>query len=178
MLQSGGQNQKRPTIVRIGCVTPVVPNTSKWGTKSEVAHNLEGLATSPLPSRGSPTLQRGGGGWGGKIRSGPQFGEIGYVSPTLQCGRQNQQWWIGYGTLAVWGVPNASKRGQNQKRPRSGRIGYVTIAIRGSPTLQSGQQNQQWPTKGRIGYCTPAVWGVPNASTWGTKSEVAIKRAD
>ena len=169
---------------------------------------------SPLPSRGSSTLQRAAHNWADwlrhlcdlrgpqhfkvadKIRSGPQKGGLATAplpsrrSPTLQCGGQNQQWptkgWIGSGTLAVWGVPNASKRGQNQKRPRSGQIGYVTIAIRGvpqrfkagnkissgpqkgglatarlwfggSPTLQRGGKDQKWPSKGRISSVTPTV---------------------
>ena len=37
-----------------------VPNASRRGTKSEVAQQVGGLATSPLPSRGSPTLHGGG----------------------------------------------------------------------------------------------------------------------
>ena len=47
-----------------------------------------------------------------------------------------------------------------------------------SLTLQSGGQNQKWPTSGPSGYITPTICGVHNASTRGTKSEVAHKWAN
>ena len=69
------------------------------------------VATSPLPSRGSPALESGG---------------------------QNQKWptceLSGYVTPAVSGIPTASKGGGNQKWPTCGQSGYVTPAVSEIPT--------------------------------------------
>ena len=151
------------------CCRVGVPNASVRGPKSELAHKwadwlchpcrlggpqcltagdkirtgpqVGGMATSPLPTRGSPTPQSGS-----QNQKWPMSGRISYVSP------------------AVMGVPNASKRGTKSEvahkwadwlcHPR--RLGW-------SPMLWSGGQNQKWPTSGRINYVTPAVWGGPNA---------------
>ena len=53
---------------------------------------------------------------GGKIRSGPQVGEMA-TSP-----------------LPYRGAPPLQSGGQNQKWPTSGQIGYLTPAVSGSPT--------------------------------------------
>ena len=48
---------------QIGYLTPAVsgsPTAAERGTKSEVAHKVGKLATSPLPYRGAPPLQSGG----------------------------------------------------------------------------------------------------------------------
>ena len=119
LLQSGGQNQKWPTSGQIGYLTPAVsgiPTAAERGAKSEVAHKwANGL---PHPWRiGDPHRFRAG----GKIRSGPQVGEMATSplpyrgSPPLQSGGQNQKWptsgQIGYLTPAVSGIPAASERG-------------------------------------------------------------------
>ena len=60
--QSGGLNQKWPTCGQGGYLTPAVsgsPSASKRGTKSEVAHKVGKVATSPLPS-GRPTASKRG----------------------------------------------------------------------------------------------------------------------
>ena len=74
------------------------------------------MATSPLPSRGSPPLQSGG-----QNQKWPTSGQNGYMtlpsqgSPPLQSGGQNQKWPTcglnGYVTPAVSGIPTASERG-------------------------------------------------------------------
>ena len=83
------------------------------------------MATSPLPSRGSPPLQSGGGG----IRSGPLVGKVATSplpsqgSPPLQSGGGGggkvQKWptsgQSGYATLAVSGIPTASERGRKSE---------------------------------------------------------------
>ena len=241
-----------------------IPTASKRGAKSEVAHlwakwlrhpcrlgdphrcragekirsgPLVGkVATSPLPSRGSPPLAERGAKsevahlwakWlrhpcrlgdphrcraGEKIRSGPLVGKVATSplpsrgSPPLQSGGQNQKWptggQSGYVTPAVSGVPPLQSGGQNQKWPACGQSGYVTPAVSGIPTasergaksevahlwakwlrhpcrlgdphrLQSGGQNQKWPTCGQSGYVTPAALGIPTAARRGAKSEVA-----
>ena len=141
------------------------------------------MATSPLPSRGSPPLQSGG-----KNQKWPTSGQTGYLTP------------------AVSGIPTAAERGAKSevahkwvKRlphpcrigdphrcravdkirsgPQVGKVATSPVPYRGSPPLQSGGQNQKWPTSGQSGYLTPAVSGIPTASERGAKSEVAHKWA-
>ena len=187
-----------------------IPTTSERGAKSEVAHlwtnwlrhpyrlgdphrfraggkirsgaRVGKLATSPLPSRGSPPLQSGG-----QNRKWPNCGQTGYVTP------------------AVSGIPTASERGaksevahkwarwlRNPYRlgdphrfrvggkirsgPLVGKVATSPLPYRGSPPLQSGGQNQMWPTCGQGGYLTPAVSGIPTTPERGAKSEVVPKR--
>ena len=94
--QSGGQNQKWPTSGQIGYLTPAVsgiPSASERGAKSEVAHKW--AKWLPHPCRiGEPHRCRAG----GRIRSGPQVGEVATSplpyrgAPPLQSGGQNQKW--------------------------------------------------------------------------------------
>ena len=113
-LQSGGQNQKWPTSGRNGYLTPAVsgiPTASERRAKSEVAHKWANWL--PHPCRiWEPHCCRAG----GKIRSGPQVGEMA-TSP-----------------LPYRGAPPLQSGGQNQKWPTSGQIGYLTPAVSGSPT--------------------------------------------
>ena len=86
------------------------------GGKSRSGPQVGKVATSPLPSSGSPLLQSGS-----KIRSGPQVGKVATSplpyrrTPPLQSGRQTHKWptsgQSGYLTPAVSGVPTASQRG-------------------------------------------------------------------
>ena len=186
-LQSGGQNQKRPTSGQSGYLTPAVsgiPTASERGVKSEVAHKW--AKWLPHPCRiGDPHHFRAG----GKIRSGPQVGKVATSplpyrgSPPLQSGGQNQKWptsgQSGNLTPAVSGIPNASERGGGEIRcgAQVGKMATSTLPYRGSPQLQSGGQNQKWPTSGQNGYLTPAVSGIPTVTQWGAKSEEAHKWA-
>ena len=109
------------------------------------------VATSPLPSRGSPPLQSGG-----QNQKCSTCGQSGYVTP------------------AVSGIPTASERGGKIRNgPLVGKVAMSPLPSRGSPPLQSGGQNQKWPTCGQSGYITPAVSGIPTASERRGKSEVA-----
>ena len=118
-LQSEGQNQRWPTSGQSGYLTPAVsgiPTASERGAKSEVAHKW--AKCLPHPCRiADPHRFRAG----GKMRSGPQVGEMATSplpyrgSPPLQSGGQNQKWptsgQSGYLTPAVSGIPTASERG-------------------------------------------------------------------
>ena len=185
-LQSGGQNQKSPTSGQSGYLTPAVsgiPTASERGAESEVAHKW--AKWLPHPCRiGDPHRFRAG----GKIRSGPQVGEMATSplpyrgSPPLQSGGQNQKWptsgQSGYLTPAVSGIPTASERGgQNQKWPTSGQSGYLTPAVSGIPTASERGAESEVAHKWANGYLTPAVSGIPTASERGAKSEVAHKWA-
>ena len=103
----GGQNQNWPTSGRKCYITlafSVIPKQER--TKSELAHEWAGNATSPLHSRGSPNNEG-----------------------------QNQNWPTSSGNatsaLHSRGFPN--KRGQNQNWPTSGRKCYITPAFSGIP---------------------------------------------
>ena len=241
-----------------------IPTAAEGGAKSEVAHlwakwlphpcrlgdphrcraggkirsgPLVGkVATSPLPSRGSPPLQSAGAksevahlwakwlrhpcrlgdphrfGAGGQIRSGRLVGKVATSplpsrgSPPLQSGGQNQKWptcgQSGYVTPAVSGIPTAAERGAKSEvahkwakwlrqpchlgdprrckagdkirnGPLVGKVATSPLPSRQSPPLQSGGQNQKCPTSGQSGYLTPAVSGIPTAAKRGAKSEVA-----
>ena len=185
-LQSGGQNEKRPTSGQSGCLTPAVSGistASERGAKSEVAHKW--AKWLPHPYRiGDPHRFKAG----GKVRSGPQVGKVA-TSP-----------------LPYRGSPPLQSGGQNEKRPTSGQSGCLTPAVSGIPTasergaksevahkwakwlphpcrigdphrFRAGGQNEKWPTSGQSGYLTPAVSGIPTASERGAKSEVAHKWA-
>ena len=72
--QSGGQNQKWPTSGQIGYLTPAVsgsPTALERGAKSEVAHKWANWLPHPCRIRDPHRLRAGG-----KIRSGPQVGEL------------------------------------------------------------------------------------------------------
>ena len=141
------------------------------------------VATSPLPSRGSPPLHSGG-----QNQKWPESGKSGYLTP------------------AVSGIPTASERGAKSEvahkwakwlphpcrigdphrfrgggkirsGPQVGKAATSPLPYRGSPPLQSGGQNQKWPTNGQSGYLTPAVSGIPTTAERGAKSEVAHKWA-
>ena len=155
-----------------------IPTASERGAKSEVAHlwakwlrhpcrlgdphryraggNIRSgplvgkVATSPLPSRGSPPLQSGGGN-----QKWPTCGQSGYVTP------------------AVSGIPTATERRAKSEVAHLGKVAMSPLPSRGSPPLQSGGQNQKWPTCGQSGYVIPAVSGIPTAAERGAKSEVA-----
>ena len=165
-LQSREGNQEWPTSGQSGYVTPAVsgiPTASERGAKSELAQYIGKVATSPLPSQGSPALESRGGN-----QKWPTSGQSGYVPP------------------AVSGIPTASERGAKSEvaglwakwlrhpcrlgdphhlrggvkirsGPQVGKVATSPLPCRGSPPLQSGGQNQKWPTCGQSGYITAAV---------------------
>ena len=177
-LHSGEQNQKWPTSGQSGYLTPAVsgiPTASERGAKSEMAHKWAQWLSHPCRI-GDPHRFKAG----GKIRSGPQVGEVATSplpyrgSPPLQSGGQNQIWptsgQSGYLTPAVSGIPTASQRGDKIRSGQQvGKVATSPLPYRGSPPLQSGGQNQKWPTSGQSGYLTPAVSGIPTASERGGK---------
>ena len=116
----GGQNQKWPINGQGGYITPAasgIPNASKRGLKTEVAHKWAMWLHHPC-RLGEPPCFRAG----GKIRSGPQVGKVATSplpprgSPALHSGQQNQKWPVhgqgGYITPAASGIPTASERAE------------------------------------------------------------------
>ena len=188
-----------------------IPTAAERGSKSEVAHKW--AKWLPHPCRlGDPHRFRAGGKIRsgpqvGKVATSPLPSR---GSPPLQSGGQNQKWptsgQSGYLTLAVWGIPTAAERGSKwevahkwakwlphpcrigdphrfragvkiRSGPQVGKMATSPPPYRGSPPLQSGGQNQKWPTSGQSGYLTLAVSGIPTAAERGAKWEVAHKWA-
>ena len=157
------------------------PHRFRAGGKIRSGPQLDKVATSPLPPRGSPPPQSGG-----QNQKWPTSGQGGYITP------------------AAPGIPTASKRGAKSEvahkwarwlhhpcrlgdphrfktggeirsGPQVGKVATAPLPPRGSPALKSRGENQKWPTSGQGGYITPAASGVPTASEGGAKSEVAHK---
>ena len=153
-LQSGGQNQKWPTCGQSGYVTPAVsgiPTAAERGGKSEVAQLVGKVATSPLPSRGSPPLHSGGG-----------ETEVAHLWAKWLC------------HPCRLGDPHRFRAGGKiRSGPLMGKVATSPLPSRGSPPLQSGGQNQKWPTYGQSGYVSPTVSGIPTAAQRRGKSEMA-----
>ena len=137
------------------------------------------VATSPLPSRGSPPLQSGG-----EYHKCPTCGQSGYVTPAVsgipsasERGAESE----GAHLWAKWlrhpcclGDPHRCRAGGNiRSGPLVSKVATSPLPSRGYPPLQSGGGNQKWPTCGQSGYFNPAVSGIPTAAERGAKSEVA-----
>ena len=109
------------------------------------------VATSPLPTRGSPSLQSRG-----------------------QNQKSAHEWarWLHHPCRL--GDPHHFRAGGKiRSGPYMGKVATSPLPPRGSPPLQSGGQNQKWPIHGQGGYITPAALGIPTALERGVKSEVA-----
>ena len=137
------------------------------------------MATSPLPSPGSPPLQSGG-----QNQKWPGFGQSGYVTPVVSgiCTALEQGGKSGVvHKWAKWqrhpcrlGDPHRFRaRLEIRSGQVVGKVATSSLPSRGSPPLQSRGGNQKWPISGHSGYVTPAVSGIPTASERGAKSEVA-----
>ena len=155
------------------------PHRFRAGGKVRSGPLVGKVATSPLPSRGSPPLQSGG-----QNQKWPTCGQSGYVTPAisgipiaLERGAKSEVAHL----WAKWlchpchlGDPHRFRAGGKiRSGPLVGKVATSPLPSRGSPPLQSGGQSKKWPTCGQSGYVTPAVSGIPTASERGAKSEVA-----
>ena len=132
------------------------------------------VATSPLPSRGSPPLQSGG-----QNQKWPTCGHCGYLTPAVsgiptasERGGKSEvahKWAKWLRDPCHLGDPQGCRAGGGGIRsgPQVGKVATSPLPSRGSPPLQSGRQNQKWPTCGQCGYLTPAVSGIPTAAERG-----------
>ena len=176
-LQSRGQNQKWTTPGQNGYVTPAVsgiPTASERG-KIRSGPHVGKMATSPLPSRGSPPVQSGG-----QNQKWPTCGQNGYVTPAVSgittVAERGVKSEVAH-TWAKWlrhpcrlGDPHRSRAGGKiRSGPLVGKMATSPLPSRGSPPLQSGGQNHKWPTSGQNGYVSPAVSGIPTAAEPGAK---------
>ena len=111
------------------------------------------VATSPLPSRGSPPLQTGG-----QNKKWPTSGQNGYV------------------TLAVSGSATAAEKGAKSEVAHLWANWLRHPSRVGDPQrcrAGGGGGGQEWPTREQSCSVTRAISGIPTASERGAKSEVA-----
>ena len=160
------------------------PRRFRAGGKIRSGPQVGKLATSPLPYRGSPPLQRGG-----QNQKWPTSGQIGYLTPAVsgiptasERGAKSEvahKWanWLPH-PCSIGDPRRSSARGKIRSGPQVGKVATSPLPYRGPPQLQRGGQNQKWPTSGQIGYLTPVVSGIPTAPARGAKSEVAHKWAN
>ena len=159
------------------------PHRCRAGGGIRIGPQVGKVATSPLPYRGSPPLQRGG-----QNQKWTTSGKSGYLTPAVsgsptaaERGAKSEvahKWgkWLPYPCRI--GEPHRCRAGGKiRSGPQVGKLATSPLPYRGSPPLQSGGQNQKWPTCGQSGYLTPAVSGIPTAAERGAESEVAHKWA-
>ena len=160
------------------------PTASEMGAKSEVAHKWANwlphpcrigdphccraggkirsgpqvgkLATSPLPYRGAPPLQR----WG-QNQKWPTSGQIGYLTPTVS------------------GSPTASERGAKSEVAHKWANWLPHPCRIGDPhRFRAGGKIRSGPQVGKLATSPLPYWGSPPHAQRGAKSEVAHKWAN
>ena len=117
-----------------------IPTAAERGAKSEMAH-LWARWLCHACRLGDPYRFRAGGGIRsgplvGKVATSPLPSP---ASPSLQSGGQNQKWPTcgqgGYVTPAISGIPTAAERGAISELATCGQGGYFAPAISGIPTI-------------------------------------------
>ena len=146
---------------------------SERGAESEVAHKW--AKWLPHPCRiGDPHRFRAG----GKIRSGPQLGEMATSplpyrgSPPLQGGGQNQKWptsgQSGYLTPAVSGIPTASERGAESEVAHKWARWLPHPCRIGDPhRFRAGGRIRSGPQVGKVATSPPPYRGSPPLQSGG-----------
>ena len=165
------------------------PHRFRAGGKIRSGPLVGKVATSPLPSRGSPPLQSGG---GGGIQKWPTCGQSGYVTPTVSgiptAAERGEKSEVAH-LWAKWlrhpcrlGDPHRFRAGggggEFSTGPLVGKVATSPLPSRGPHCFRAGGGGggiQKWSTSGHSGYVTPATSGIPTASERGAKSEVAHK---
>ena len=181
---AGGQNQKWPPCGQGGYVTPSVPGiptASQRGDKIRSGPLVNKVATSPLPSRGSPPLYSGGTKsevaplWARWLRRPCRLGD----PHRFRAGGRTSQ---GAHLWAKWlphpcrlGDPHRFRAGgQNQKSPTCGQNGYLTPAVSGSPSAwEQGDKIRSGPLVGKTATSPLPCRGSPALRSGGTKSDGA-----
>ena len=187
-----------------------IPTASEQGRKSEVAHKwakwlrhpcplgdphrfgaggkirsgpqVGKVATSPLPSRGSPPLRSGG-----QNQKWPISGQSGYVTPTVsgipiaaERGRKSEvahKWakWLRHPCRL--GDPHRFRAGGKVRLALKWQSGYVTPAVSGIPTASERGPNRKWPTSGKLATSPLPSRGSPplqsggQSKKWPTKGQ-------
>ena len=131
-----------------------VPTASERGGRIKSGPQVGKVATSPLPSRGSPPLQSGG-----------TESELAHT------------WWLHHPCRL--GVPTASERGDRiRSGPQVGKVATSPLPPRGVPTAsERGDRIRIGPQVGKVATLPLPLGGSPPLQSGGTESEVAHKWA-
>ena len=148
------ENQKWPASGHSGYITPAFSGLSnaQQGEKIRNGPQVGTMATSPLPSRGSPMPIKG------------RKQEMAHK--WAQCLHHH----------CLLGAPQCLTRGENQKWPTSGHNGYITPALSGLPNAHQGEEIRNGPQVGTMPTSPLPSRGSPMPSK-GRKSEMAHKWA-
>ena len=138
-----GENQKWPTSGHNGYITGVfsgLPNADQ-GEKITNGPQVGTMATSPLPSWGTPMPSKG------------------------RKSEMAHKWahWLHHPCLL--GAPQQLARRKNQKGPISRQSGYITPAFSGIPNAQQGEKIRNGPQVGIVATFLLPFWGSPMPST-------------
>ena len=149
-----GENQKHPITRHSGYITPVFSGISnaQHGEKIRNGPQVGTLATSPLPSWGSPM---------------PSTGR------NLEMAHKWAHW-LHHPCLLR--APQCPARGEKQKWPTSGHSGYITPVFSGTSNAQHGEKIRNGPQVGTLATSILPSRGPPMPSK-GRKSAMAHKWA-
>ena len=149
------------------------PHRFRAGRKIRSGPQLGKVATSPLPSRGSPPPQSGE-----ENQKWPISGQSGYVTPavsgipTASERRAKSEvalkWakWLGHPCRL--GDPHRFGAGSKiRSGPLVGKVATSPLPSRGSPSLQSGEVNQSGPLVGKVATSPPPSRGSPPLQSGG-----------
>ena len=178
-----------------------VPNRFRAGGKIRSGPLVGKVATSPLPSPESSSLQSCG-----QNQKWPICGQSGYVTPAISgipiaserrakeemahlwANRLRQPCHLGdpgrfrLEVAHLWAKwlrhpcrlgdrHRCTAWGNFRSGTHMGNVATSPLPSLGSQPLQTRGQNQKWPSFGQRGYVTPAVSGIPTTSDRGPKSE-------
>ena len=146
-----------PTCGQRGYITPAVlgvPNAQRGDNNEKwlLGPHVGKVATSPLPSWGSPTHNAG---------------------TTMRNGYLAHMWAKRLHHPCRLGGPQRSTRREQREMatwPTCGQRGYITPAVLGVPNAQRGDNNEKWllgPYVGKVATSPLPSWGSPthNAGT-------------
>ena len=151
--EHGGKNQKEPISRHSGYITPAFSGltNAQQGENITNSPQVGTMATSPLPSRGSPMPSKG------------------------RKSEMAHKWGQGLHYPCLLGDPQCRARGKNQKDPISRYSGYITPAFLGLPNAQQGEKIRNGPQVGTGATLPLPSRGSPMPST-GEKSERSHKQ--
>ena len=144
-----GENQKRPTSEHTGYITPAflgIPNAQQ-GEKIRNGPQVGTLATSPLPSRGSPMPSTGE--KSERSHKQAQFlHQPRHLGDPQRLARGEHRKWptngdSGYITPVFSGIPNAEHREKNKNGPHVGIVAASPLLSRGSPMPSTGRSSER-----------------------------------
>ena len=133
------------------------PHRCRAGGEIRSSPQVGKMATSPLPCRGSPPLQSGGG------ESEVAHKWARWLRHPCRLGNPHRF--------------RAGGGGESEVAHLWAKWLRHPCRLRDPHRCRAGGGNQKWPTSGQSGYLTAAVSGIPTASERGEKSEVAHKWA-